>query len=262
MKKIILILAAIALAAQAYAADEIKLLRSRSTVSSKYGVSSQTIHFEALVKNLNYAKQVYAHLKRPDGSWVDAPLAYSRAADTGREVWEGSYTDPNPTNTGPSFQTFDLEFALRYVVNGVEYWDNNSGLNYKQGRDTGHLLIGTNVLASIYDLNSPAWIYNGHYYGAVTLKNLSPSKQVKVVYSTDGWKTSGTAWATFSNTYWSGGYSAAPNPNAYGAEEWNFQLDLSTTATKVEFAIGYIVNGTTYWDNNFGRNYTQALKQN
>ncbi|WP_172203406.1 carbohydrate-binding protein [Niveibacterium sp. COAC-50] len=262
MRKLFIALAGLLIAAQAFAADEIKLLRSQSTVSSKYGISSQSIRFEAILKNLAYAKQVYVHLKRPDGSWTDVALSYQRAADAGREVWAGSYTDPNDTNTGPSFKTFDLEFALRYVVNGTEYWDNNGGQNYKQGRDTGSMLFGTNVLARIYDLNNPAWIYGGRYYGSVTLKNLSPNKQVKVVYSTDGWQTTKTAWATFSNTFWFGGYSSAPNPNQYGSEEWNYELDVGTTATKVEFAVGYIVNGTTYWDNNFGRNYLQPLKQN
>ncbi|MCX9155506.1 CBM21 domain-containing protein [Niveibacterium sp. 24ML] len=262
MKKLLIVLAAFLLAANAHAADEIKLLRSQSTVSSKYGVSSQSIRFEVIVKNIAYAKQVYVHLKKPDGSWIDTPLSFMRAADAGREVWAGSYTDVNETNTGPSFKTFDLEFALRYKVNGVEYWDNNGGNNYKQARDSGSMLFGTNVLARVNDLNNPAWIYGGLFYGSVTLQNLAANKQVKVVYSTDGWQTSKTAWASFSPTFWFGGYSSAANPNQYGAEEWNFQLDVGTTASKVEYAIGYIVNGTTYWDNNFGRNYLQPLKQN
>jgi hypothetical protein len=262
MKKFLLFALSCFFAVSTWAADEVKLLRSQSTVSSKYGISSQYIQFEALVKNLAYDKQVYAHLKRSDGSWVDVPLAYNRAADTGREVWAGSYVDPNETNTGPSFKTFDLEFSLRYKVNGVEYWDNNGGQNYKQGRDTGSLLVGTNVLARLTDMNNPVYIYGDRFSGTVTLKNLSSAKQVKVLYSTDGWKTTQTAWGEYSRYIYSGSYSSAQNPNIYGSEEWGFTLNVGAAATKVEYAIAYIVNGTTYWDNNFGRNYSQPLRMN
>lgn len=257
MKKTILAALGILLAAQAWAADEVKLLRSQSTVSTKYGITVQSVRFEALVKNLAYAKQVYAHLKKPDGSWVDVPLAYHRAADTGREVWVGNFLDS--TATGPTFQTWDLEFALRYKVNGQEYWDNNAGKNYKQAKDSGSLLVGTQVLARYADTNNPYYVYGGSVYGSVTVKNLAAAKSVKVLYSTDGWKTSQTAQASFSSTHWTGGYSAAANPNAYGSEEWTYELLVGNTATRVEYAVSYTVNGATYWDNNFGRNYVLSL---
>jgi Carbohydrate/starch-binding module (family 21) len=250
--------------APAIAADEVKLLRSNSIVLSRYGVGRlnvnfQSIRFEALVKNLAYAKQVSVRIKRPDGTWVDAPLAYQRAADAGREVWAADYVDQNTDGTGPSYKTFDLEFALRYQVNGTEYWDNNNGANYKQAKDSGSFLVGTNVLNRAFNLNGQVETFSGEMQGTLTVKNLAPSKQVKVVYSTDGWKTSNTAWATFDSGFYSaGGNSFAANPNQYGNEEWKFSLNTGK-AVKVEYAIGYMVNGTTYWDNNFGRNYKQAL---
>ncbi len=258
MKKLLILLFASLMSWSAMAADEVKLLRSQSTVSSKYGISFQSMRFEALVKNLAYSKQVYVRLKRGDGSWVDVPLAYQRPADTGREVWAGSYIDQNRDNTGPSFQTFDLEFALLYQVNGSDYWDNNNGANYKQAKDSGSFLVGANVLNRVYEFVYPINTYYGQYQGTVTIKNLAPSKQVKVIYSTDGWKTTNTAWASYLNSYWVGSYSRAGNPNQYGAEEWGYSLNTGT-ATKVEYAIGYVVNGITYWDNNFGRNYSQSL---
>jgi Carbohydrate/starch-binding module (family 21) len=259
MKNLFILVLASLLSWSAMAADEIKLLRSKSTVSTKYGMSYQGIRFEALVKNLDYAKQVYVHIKRPDGSWADVPLAYQRPADTGREVWAGDYVDQNSNTPVPSFQTFDLEFALRYKVNGTEYWDNNNGANYKQAKDSGSLLFGVNVLNRIYDYSGTAYSYGGRYTGTLTLKNLGPAKQVKIVYTTDGWKTSNTAWANYESYFWAGSYSGAPNPNQYGTEEWSYALYVNT-ASQIEYAIGYMVNGTTYWDNNFGRNYKFALK--
>ena len=49
-----------------------------------------------------------------------------------------------------------------------------------------------------------------------------------------------------------------PNPNAAGFEEWTFGLDVGS-ATSVEYAIAYTADGQTYWDNNFGDNYTSVI---
>jgi len=259
MKKLLLALVtlmALVLASGAHAADEIKLLRSQSIVSTHYGLSMQSIRFETLVKNLAYAKEVYVRMKKPDGSWVDVALAYNRPADNGREVWSGSYADYS--GYALTYQTWDLEFALRYKVSGQEYWDNNGGQNYKQAKDSGSLLVGANVLGQLYTPSSSYSSSGGVFYTSVTLKNLSPNKQVKVVYSTDGWQTTKTAWGSFNSTYWYGAYSGAANPNQYGVEEWNIQLAVGS-ATHVDYAIAYLVNGQTYWDNNFGQNYGLQL---
>jgi len=258
--KYLLMLAALLASIHAHAADEVRLLRSQSNVAQNNGLSLQTARFEVLVKNLAYAKQVYVHLKKPDDSWIDVPLAYQRTADSGREVWAGSFIDTGIA--GPTFNTWDLEFAVRYTVNGQSYWDNNGGQNYRQAKDSGSIVYGGYaVLNRLYDANNPAYVSSSQIVGAVTLRNLASSKQVKVVYTTDGWATQKTAWATFSSTYWLDGYSAAPNPNGYGFEEWTYVLDAGTQAGQLEYAIAYLVNGQTYWDNNFGRNYTMTLRQ-
>lgn len=260
MKKLLLSLATFLLAANAFAADEIKLLRSQSTVSAYYQVGLQTVRFEALVKNLAYAKQVYAHLKKPDGSWVDVPLAYNRVADNGREVWSGNFNDTDATGA-LTFQSWDLEFALRYKVNGVEYWDNNAGQNYRQAKDSGDLMPAAVVLDRFVDTGNPVVVYGSRYYGSSSLKNLGSSKQVEIRYTTDGWVTTRSAQAVWNADFWRSYYSSATNPNAYGVEEWAYSLPLPADATRIEYAVGYTVNGQTYWDNNFGRNYVVAVKQ-
>lgn len=258
MKKtflLILTLAAAAFSVQAHAANEVKLLRAHSTVSTRYGMSVQQPRFDVLVANLAYAKQVYVHLKKPDGNWIDVPLAFNRPADNGREVWSGAYM--NTEQNALTFKTFDLEYSIKFMVDGKTYWDNNGGKNYLMARDSGNFLNGLNVFHGDWQPSVSA--YGTQFYGAVTVRNIAYSKQIKVVYSTDGWLTSKTAFATFNPYIWYGSYSSAANPNQYGFEEWNFALDVGN-ANEVQYAIAYIANGQTYWDNNFGRNFKTSIQ--
>lgn len=77
--------------------------------------------------------------------------------------------------------------------------------------------------------------------GGVEVTNLSPTKQVKVVYTTGNgiWQEQSASYVTSVG----GGYEA-----------WNFDIDAPLNTT-FEFAIKYEVNGQTYWDNNNGSNY-------
>lgn len=237
------------------AANEVQLLRAHSTVSSRYGMSVQQPRFDVLVANLSYAKQVYVHLKKFDGTWVDVPLAFNRPADNGREVWSGAYM--NSDQNGLTFKTWDLEYSIKYLVNGQTYWDNNGGKNYVLARDSGNFLkSGINAFYGDYQPSVRA--YGTQFSGSVTVRNIAYSKQIKVIYSTDGWLTTKTAFATFNPWIWAGAYSSATNPNQYGFEEWNYTLEVGN-ANQVEYAIAYITNGQTYWDNNFGRNYKTVL---
>lgn len=231
----------------AFAAGEVKLLKVNS-IHTTYKNSYHRGRFEAIVANLAYAKQVSIYMKKSDGTWADFPLAYNRAATAGNEVWAADFANNLPSYADP------LEFAVKYQVNGQTYWDNNNGANYKIARNGGTILVNTNVYG-----NYRAEDYASNvYYGVVTVKNLAPTKDIKVHYSTDGWQTTKVANATFNPYYWNNAYSSVTNPNSYGFEEWQFQLDVGV-APQVEYAIRYNVNGQTYWDNNFGRNYVTRL---
>lgn len=245
----------LATGATAHAANEVKLLEFQSFTSFYKGYWNVG-RFEALVANLGYAKSVNIHIKTSAGVWSDFPLAYSRAADAGREVWAAPFDLYTlPTGADP------LEFAVSYTVNGQTYWDNNNGANYVLTRDAGIVLYGLNVYNGSYAAQSSFYSGQNTLYGYLAVKNLSPAKQVNIVYSTDGWKTTKTSAATF-NPYFYGntaGYGTNKSPNIYGYEEWDYTLDVGTTSTRVDYAIAYTVNGQTYWDNNFGHNYVTQI---
>lgn len=239
----------------AHAAGEVTLQQVTSTVSSRYGMSQQGTTFEANVANIAFNKQVFAHYRGPDGAWVDVPLTFKRRLGEGREIWSGGLG--LPLNT-----THDVQFALKYVVNGQTYWDNNRGANYFVPKDSGASL-GAGV--KVYDLYHQATARLGttdtHVHGTVVLKNLAVAKAVDVVYSTDRWASSGTVAATYSPSHWAGAYSTAANPNGTGHEVWVYSLPVDTSATQVEYAIRYRVNGETFWDNNGGLNYRTSIER-
>jgi len=237
----------------ATAAGEVKLQQVTSIVSSKYGISQQGTTFQANVANLAYNKQVYAHYKREDGSWIDIPLSYTRAAGAGREIWTAPFGLPlNTTN--------DVQFALRYVANGQTYWDNNNGSNYFVPKDSGTTLGPGLKVYNLYHQDTARIGASDQYvYGTAVLKNLAVNKAVTVVYSTDNWATTKTASASYSPNHWAGAYSSAPNPNGAGDEAWTFSLQVGTAATQVDYAVRYVVNGETFWDNNGGGNYRTVI---
>lgn len=254
MKKYLLALSAFALlgtTATVKAANEVKLIEVFSVVQSNVVPAVTYTHFEAVVANLGYAKSVAAHTKLANGSWVDIPLSYNRAADSGREVWSTDVVDFG----GASRFGNSVQFALSYTVNGKTYWDNNNNANYNIVTNGGVILNGVNV----YALNPTTTFNAGYYFGAVTLNNIGFAKTVKVVYTTDNWATVQNANASFDSKFWAVDNVYLTNPNAYNFEEWSFVLPLAANATQLQYAISYTVNGTTYWDNNFGQNYRATL---
>ncbi|XP_026884293.2 protein phosphatase 1 regulatory subunit 3B [Electrophorus electricus] len=93
--------------------------------------------------------------------------------------------------------------------------------------------------------------------GTVKVKNLSFEKSVKVRATFDTWKTCTDVDCHYVN-------------DTYSGSEWDtFSLEVDLPEQmrpheRVEFAVFYVVNGLTYWDNNLGQNYRiihSALKK-
>ena len=267
MKAFVTLLTGLSLMAAVTCADastQVQLLKANSIVVETDN-NYQFPRFDVLVQNLAYAKQVYIHMTTYNGTWIDLPLSYSRPAANGYEVWSGIYDQV----AGP---VWNVQFDVKYIVNGQTYWDNNNGANYSLAANSGTLLVGAmvynewNSWYNPYQSNYPIYANGGIYNGSVTLANVGPTKLVNVVYTTDGWKTNHTVAATYSSKFWPGGpfpggadypggpYAGAPNPNSYGFEDWAFSFPVGS-ASQIQYAISYTVNGQTYWDNNFGNNY-------
>ncbi|XP_068598963.1 protein phosphatase 1, regulatory subunit 3Db [Brachionichthys hirsutus] len=86
--------------------------------------------------------------------------------------------------------------------------------------------------------------------GAVQVLNLAYEKEIAVRYSFTNWRTLSETAASWASS----GYGDAPETDAF-----RFRLPVPPFILQpgavLEFAICYRVKGTSYWDNNDGRNY-------
>ena len=252
--------AALAIASALAAANPVQLLLAQSYVEHTASAPIQQVQIDADVANLASNEQVYVHIKSATGSWADVPMTYARPAGSGYGVWQAiGYTLFSPVlGTTPINLTFDIKL----VANGQTYWDNNNGNNYQVAADSGNYMPSLNVFDASY---APRVCEEGGMAGTpvngnITVRNIAYAKTVNIVYTTDNWATTKTVPASYSYTFWSNGLgSYASNPNQYGFEQWSYSFNIGT-ATQMQYAVSYTVNGQTYWDNNFNQNYTTLIQ--
>lgn len=240
------------------AGNEVKLNSGRWQWSNFYSSVSGYVD----VKNLNYQKSVTIHWTDNNGAtWNDKAAVYLSTA-----------TDNSVNKFGFDMQiapaSQQVKFSIKYVVNGQTYWDNNNGQNYVLNRNTwatqSTATIGSEVVVNtqISDFYPGYAYYNTphidpldysnsnpgmhHFSGSVILKNIGPTKIVKVRYTTDNWKTYQDGSVYFDNFL----------PDRSDLEYWKFYIPINAAVTEVKFAVYYTVNGVTYWDSNLGRNYS------
>jgi hypothetical protein len=208
--------------------------------------NSPYIDANVRVKNLAYEKQVALVVRNPtDGSWEERAGQWLRMTGTDYEEWKVFTCLDFPG---------DYEFAVKYTVNGTDYWDNNGGSNYlltivDPDINGGELLTSAVQLTDFGGGSAPYFwpsvmVPGGMYPGYVWVQNLAYEKKVTIVYTTDNWASTQTVAA---------GYYGGPDPN--GFEQWSFSFSAPTSPGTLELTIAYDVAGTTYWDSDFGYNY-------
>jgi hypothetical protein len=209
------------------------------------------------VANLAFSKVVAIHQQLPDGQWEDINLTYSFTTTTGTEIWKGTSEKYAFAFASNAASLHGEKLAVKYVVNGQTYWDNNNSANYtivnSNRTDNSsfiYLISDYNIFNANLTPNTSGLYFDGTnsvVNVAADVRNLAFAKEVKIVYTTNDWATSASKALTFNNT---------ESNNATGTfERWNGFVVLPKTA-KVTYALSYTVNGQTYWDNNFGKNYT------
>lgn len=250
MKKLMMACAVVALSAWAppgMAAGEVRLLQAESYPMYNTNPAWHVGAIEARVKNLGPNKQVFVHLKTAYGGWVDLPLHHSYDSSSNTEVW---ITDRVEYSYYIGL-TDVVEFSMKYVVNGITYWDNNAAANYRLPKDAGTMLgRGINIRAY-----SPSATFSSGIAGVLTLRSMPYAKKVKLHYSLDAGATIKTVNATFRSWPAKPEMRLPPNPNLIGTEMWEYSLDIPAGTSSIYYAFSYTVNGKTYWDNNGGTYY-------
>ena len=223
--------------------DAVALLRADAGTSpSGTGSFSYFTNFSVLVNNLAFAKQV--QILGHDigtGSWGFHPCSFSSSVPGNGEIW-----------TAHVGSTRLDQFVIQYQVLGNTFWDNNFTFNY--ALDTGaagstdgvgSAVSNPNVLAVAWDVDA-----GGKLSVDVLVKNLAFTKQVAIVYTTDNWATSQNAFGVFQQ-----GFPPFGSPHQVNAELWVISAPVGV-GQHGQFAVFYNVRGGTFWDNNFGQNYS------
>ena len=126
MKRFTLALAAaLALVNFSTAAAPVEVLKAHNYTMSRYGQSTQYLGATVSVDNLAYSKVVEIVYRDSDNQWKTVPATYRHGAGSNKEVWEAGWT--RTTAGATQVPALNLEFAVKYQVNGQTYWDNNGG---------------------------------------------------------------------------------------------------------------------------------------
>lgn len=195
------------------------------------------------IRSVGKPENVSVRYCYPNGDWKEVTAKYERKAADGSSVWSFKTEDAFPSF---HYYDFNCRFAIKYEAGGKTYWDNNGGKDYfiRQTnvpvKENVPFVLGKSALFLEY---SNRYYHGSTLDGGIILKNLGYNKMVKIVYTTDDWQTVKEAYASYAESF----------PN--GLERWTFNLTKLPSAGSIKFSIAYTVNGTTYWDNNFGSDY-------
>lgn len=235
--------------------NEIQLVYARSIVSTQGGYSVQALEFAVLVKNLAFAKHVAVHWAGDDDVWQLLPAGYSCPSGRGRELWQAK-TSCCPLAGQPPGK---IRFALRYLVPGREYWDNNHNRDYCLALSAGVLLGPGNLLAHIgYNpVFSPG---ETGLSVAVAVHRSVRAKRVFVRWTTDNWQTYHQSPCSLQRNCVD---PVVKNHSAKSVHSsvsqympiWTCRIK-TRKGFRVQYAIGCKTETREIWDNNLGINYT------
>ena len=231
--------------------NEIQLQYVKNVISRKKRQLYQELSFFMLVKNYSPDKQCEVVWSGEDGVWSSLPALYHSPIDLDKECWHahiiltGNITKSIPGN---------IKFALRYQVEGKEYWDNNHGLNYSSQADSGiklapnYTLLNVGFESNLYDGQKQVSIY-------VAVNRFVKAKAVTIHWTLDNWRHTRTTECLLDVNYWNHHLqSNARNPNQYGIQLWHGLLNIEN-AFRLQYTLSCDCDDQVHLDNNYGSNY-------
>jgi hypothetical protein len=212
--------------------SQVRLRVVYNNFTSSIGSHNNKSYYEIIVQNLAHDKKVSIWANN-GSSWRDIPANFVESLPGNLEKWEAIASEN------------DYEFAAKYVVKGITYWDNNKGRNYKFPRAQGEFnALNGHGFPILFGDSS---FVNSQLKIHAAIQNVGYNKVVGLEYTVDNWATQHSILGQY---FWTMGS---------GIEVWRFEKELDTLSD-VEFAFSYKINGCQYWDNNFGRNYIVSPK--
>ncbi|MBK7954173.1 MAG: endonuclease/exonuclease/phosphatase family protein [Candidatus Accumulibacter sp.] len=230
--------------------DKIKLLYAKNLIGRK--AARQELAFFMLIEHLSFEKHVDVLWAGEDRVWHTLPAAYHSGVAAGQECWAARIAfplaadEPLPGN---------VEFALRYRVSGAEYWDNRQGANHAIEADAGILVADRRPLLNVGFAGTLA---DGQSIVPVVVATdqARQASSVTIHWTRDNWESTQETPCRYHRKYWDSEYlSNARNPNQYGCQIWNAELQVDD-AWQVHYRISCATRQRVFWDDHAGNNYT------
>jgi hypothetical protein len=219
--------------------DFVKLKSASSFYWSGAGQAGRAINIQVRVKNVGYTKHVYLHYSAGGSGWSDIELDFTSH--------HGNY-DLFSYNTSFSNLTGDVEFAIRYEVNGQTYWNNNDGSNFLLSASDDFIIEGAVVLNHMdaNGYNCAGWMGCSHatrLTGEIYLENLYYDKYVGVRCSPDGinWEDIPASYVT----------ATSGNVERWSFDHWDYVYQPGPEYPVYACAVFF----DDFWDNNFTQDY-------
>lgn len=192
----------------------------------RYGMSNYTVYVQ--INSNAQHKEVWLRYCQSGDNWENKQGGYVTTLPDGSEIWEVTVQG-----------AYGILYAIKFVGDGQVYWANNNGNNFTEEDILGTANIKVGRISTYDTLDKT--IIN---FSAV-VKNLAPVKEVGIRYTDDN-------WASYKDIELKYSYSIPGTNN----EVWTGTTEIdSSKKDAFQFCGYYKVNGNTYWDNNFGKNY-------
>ncbi len=231
--------------------NEIQLQYVKNVIARQKGQLYQEVTFFMLVKNYYPHKQCEVIWSDEEGNWSSLPAFYHSAINQDEEYWRAHIvfiTSIEKSIPG------NIKFALRYQVQGKEYWDNNHGLNYSSQADSGvrlapnYRLLNVGFEANLCEGQKQVLIN-------VAVNRVVNAKVVTIHWTIDNWQHTRTTECVFNTNYWDRHLqSNARNPNQYGIQLWQGLLNMGN-AFRLQYSLCCHTDDQVLWDNNYGSYY-------
>lgn len=197
-----------------------------------------------VVKEDGFNEKVIIHYSY-GGNWEQVKAEFIGLNQQQQQIWKFETPEIKPSF---HYYKFTSEFAINYQKDGKSYWDNNNGENYflrmtnvPNFSNRPYILGSLNLL--LKQSNYHQYKGQANLRGEVIVKNLAYNKDIQIVYTTDNWATKQQVVANYYTNY------------DNNLETWGFMIRNLAPDSEIKYRIKYTVNGSTYWDDNFGRDY-------
>jgi len=235
---------------------KIRLLYVENVITRKKRGVQQTLSFFILVENLSYDKRIDVVWAGEDGVWQTLPALFHSKLNHNWEYWHAQVSQQLTANQSlPG----NIKFGLRFQALGKEYWDNKQGNNYSSQADSGIKVTDNTSVLNTHFAHS---LSDDQKFVPVTVavNQSAHAEKVTVHWTTDNWKHTKITHCHFQRNYWDKvALSNARNPNQYGVQVWKGWLKVGK-AFRLQYTVCCEGKTQTFWDNNYGNNYSLGRK--